>query len=65
MSEHPMLYAKQLKGLLSQSDGKDKVLALVQYAAMFTSGGEAGMALAIQKSFASARKPFRLYKVRG
>jgi len=62
MSADPMAYAKQLKGLMAQSDGKDKVLALVQYAAMFASGGEAGTALSVQKSFGAARKPFRLYK---
>ena len=43
--------------------GKDKVVALIQYAAMFTSGGEPGLALNVQKSFSAARKPFRLYKV--
>ena len=59
-----MAYATQLKGLLAKSDGKDKAIALIQYAAMFTSGGEAGYALAVQKSFSAARKPFRLYKVR-
>ena len=31
---------------------------------MFASGGELGYALAVQKSFSAARKPFRLYKVR-
>lgn len=57
-------YATQLKGLLAKSDGKDKAIALLQYAAMFTSGGEAGYALAVQKSLGAARKPFRLFKVR-
>ena len=59
-----MAYATQLKGLLAKADGKDKLIALIQYAAMFTSGGEAGYALAVQKSFSAARKPFRIYKVR-
>ena len=59
-----MAYATQLKGLLAKADGKDKFIALIQYAAMFTSGGEAGYALAVQKSFSAARKPFRIYKVR-
>jgi hypothetical protein len=31
---------------------------------MFASGGEAGTALAIQKSLGAARKPFRVFKVR-
>ena len=48
---------------MSCSAGKDKVIALIQYAAMFTSGGEPGLALNVQKSFSAARKPFRLYKV--
>lgn len=59
-----MAYATQLKGLLAKADGKDKFIALIQYAAMFASGGEAGYALAVQKSFSAARKPFRIYKVR-
>jgi hypothetical protein len=63
-SNVPLAYANCLKGLLGKSDGKDKAVALVQYVAMFTSGGEAGYALAVQKSFSAARKPFRLYKVR-
>ena len=53
---------EQCKGLLAKSDGKDKTIALLQYAAMFASGGEPGTALAVQKSLAAARKPFRLYK---
>lgn len=53
---------EQCKGLLAKSDGKDKTIALLQYAAMFASGGEPGTALAIQKSLGAARKPFRLYK---
>ena len=57
-------YYAQLKGLLAKSDGKDKALALLQYAAMFTAGGEPGYALGVQKSLASARKPFRFFKVR-
>ena len=53
---------EQCKGLLAKSDGKDKTIALLQYAAMFASGGEPGTALAVQKSLAAARKAFRLYK---
>ena len=56
--------ADQISGLLRTSDGKDKAIALLQYVAMFASGGEAGTALAIQKSLGAARKPFRVFKVR-
>jgi len=62
MADSPTAYLNQLKGLLAKADGKDKVMALIQYAGMFISAGEAGNALKIQKSFSTARKPMRLYK---
>ena len=55
-------YANQLKGLLAKADGKDKFVALLQYAAMFVSAGEPGAFLAAQKSLSAARKPFRVFK---
>ena len=55
-------YATQLKGLLAKSDGKDKFVALLQYAAMFASAGEPGRCLSAQKSLSAARKPFRVFK---
>lgn len=58
----PTAYLNQIKGLLAKADGKDKMMALIQYAGMFVSAGEAGNALKIQKSFSAARKPMRLYK---
>ena len=45
---------EQCKGLLAKSDGKDKTIALLQYAAMFASGGEPGTAL--DKSLELARQ---------
>ena len=57
-----LAYANQLKGLLAKADGKDKFVALLQYAAMFVSAGEPGRALSVQKSFSAARKPFRAFK---
>ena len=43
-----LAYANQLKGLLAKADGKDKFVALLQYAAMFVSAGEPGRALSVQ-----------------
>ena len=57
-----LTYANQLKGLLAKADGKDKFVALLQYAAMFVSAGEPGAFLAAQKSLSAARKPFRVFK---
>jgi hypothetical protein len=57
-----LTYANQLKGLLAKADGKDKFIALLQYAAMFASAGEPGAFLAAQKSLSAARKPFRVFK---
>eukprot|EP00959_Pyramimonas_sp_CCMP1952_P472059 9499434-Pyramimonas_sp.AAC.1 len=56
-------YTKAFQGLLSKSDGRDKLLAAMQYAAMFTSAGAPGVAQQVQKSLAGARKPFRVMKV--
>jgi len=55
-------YVKAFQGLLSKSDGRDKLLAAMQYAAMFASGGAPGAAQQIQKNLAGARKPFRVLK---
>ena len=57
-----LTYANQLKGLLAKADGKDKFVALLQYAAMFAAAGEPGAFLAAQKSLSAARKPFRVFK---
>ena len=57
-----IVFSNRMKGLLAKSDGKDKTLALLQYLAMFTSNGTPGNALKLQKSFGSARKPFRIFK---
>ena len=58
-----LLNLKRMKQLLSNSDGKDKTLALLQYLAMFTANGnnESKM-FQVQKSIAQARKPFRIFK---
>jgi hypothetical protein len=49
---------------LAKSDGRDKLLALLQYAAMFAAAGAPGNALKVQRNLGAARKPFRLLKVR-
>ena len=59
-----LAHCVRIKSLLSTSDGKDKVMSLMQYACMTVSGGADGDALRAQKSIASARKPFRVFKVR-
>jgi len=59
---HMERYIKAFQGLLSKSDGRDKLLAAMQYAAMFASAGAPGAAQQVQKSFAGARKPFRVLK---
>ena len=53
-----------VQGFLDKSDGRDKLLAAVQYAAMFASAGQPGDIKRIQVSVATARKVFRLLKVR-
>jgi len=56
------VYAQGAQGYLSKSDGKDKLLATLQYAAMFISAGEPGKVKQIQASIATARKVFRIMK---
>lgn len=50
------------QGFLGKSDGRDKLLATVQYAAMFISAGAPGNVKTIQSSVATARKVFRIFK---
>mmetsp|Transcript_10567 Transcript_10567/g.38843 ORF Transcript_10567/g.38843 Transcript_10567/m.38843 type:complete len:227 (+) Transcript_10567:103-783(+) len=57
-----LVSAKALSALMGKPDGKDKVLATIQYACMFLAAGSSGNALQLQKALASSRKPFRLYK---
>ena len=57
-------YLKLLISFLSKSEGKDKLLATIQYAAMLVSAGQPGIAQSIQKSLVAARKPMRVLKVR-
>lgn len=49
-------------GFLAKADGKDKLTALIQYAAMFVSAGEPGSAKKVQGSVAAARKVFRVFR---
>jgi len=58
-------YIKAAQAFLAKSDGRDKLLATLQYAAMVAAAGEAGRALKVQKNLGAARKPFRLLKARG
>ncbi|KAL3148529.1 hypothetical protein ABBQ38_013967 [Trebouxia sp. C0009 RCD-2024] len=58
----PKEHLKALNGFLKQSDGRDKLTAAVQYAAMFVSAGEAGDAKKVQTSVAAARKVFRIFR---
>ena len=57
-------YLKAAQGFLAKSDGRDKLLATLQYAAMVAAAGEAGRALKVQKNLGAARKPFRILKAR-
>ena len=57
---HYFLQATQ--GFLDKSDGRDKLLAAVQYAAMFISAGSPGEAKKVQASVAAARKVFRIMR---
>lgn len=50
------------QGFLDKSDGRDKLLAAVQYVAMFISAGTPGDAKKIQASIATARKVFRIFR---
>jgi hypothetical protein len=47
---------------LAKADGRDKLLALLQYAAMFAAAGVPGRALKVQRNLGAARKPFRVLK---
>jgi len=53
---------KTMKDLLAKSDGRDKLLATVQYALMFVHAGQAGKVKKVQGNVASARKVFRVMK---
>jgi len=64
MAPRSLEYVKCAQGMLAKSDGRDKLLALLQYAAMFAAAGTAGRALKVQRNLGAARKPFRLLKVR-
>jgi hypothetical protein len=57
-------YIKSAQVFLAKSDGRDKLLATLQYAAMVAAAGEAGRALKVQKNLGAARKPFRILKAR-
>ena len=59
-SIHPRTQA--LNGFLAKSDGKDKLTALIQYAAMWASAGVPGNARKVQASVAAARKVFRVFR---
>ncbi len=48
------------QAFLDKSDGRDKLLATVQYAAMFLAAGAHGDARRVQASVAAARKVFRV-----
>jgi hypothetical protein len=48
------------QAFLDKSDGRDKLLATVQYAAMFLAAGAPGDARRVQASVAAARKVFRV-----
>lgn len=54
--------AQAAQGFLDKSDGRDKLLAAVQYAAMFIAAGSAGDAKKVQVSVATARKVFRIMR---
>ena len=56
-------YIKAAQALLAKADGRDKLVATLQYAAMFAAAGSPGKALNVQKSLSNARKPFRVLKV--
>ncbi|KDD73237.1 peroxisomal biogenesis factor 11 [Helicosporidium sp. ATCC 50920] len=62
MAETLKVHAKVLQQLLDKFDGRDKLLATVQYAAMLISAGEAGDAKKVQASVATARKVFRILR---
>ena len=52
--------------MLGKTDGRDKMLATLQYCAMFVGGMDKNAkATTIFKALGGARKPFRFVKVRG
>ena len=53
---------KVLNSFLAKSEGKDKLLATLQYIAMLIAAGKPGNAASVQKSLVTARKPFRVLK---
>lgn len=55
-------HAKLLQQFLDKSDGRDKLLAAVQYAAMFVAAGQPGDVKKVQASVATARKVFRIMR---
>ena len=59
---HLPLPKQCFNGFLAKADGKDKLTALIQYAAMFVSAGEPGTAKKVQGSVAAARKVFRVFR---
>ena len=52
----------ELSQVLKQADGKDRVVGLLQYIALFASGGRPGPLTSIGLGLNDARRPFRLYK---
>mmetsp|Transcript_28537 Transcript_28537/g.45777 ORF Transcript_28537/g.45777 Transcript_28537/m.45777 type:complete len:307 (-) Transcript_28537:5189-6109(-) len=48
--------------VFSKADGKDRVVGLLQYIALFASGGRPGPLTSIGLGLNDARRPFRLYK---
>lgn len=57
-----LLVLQASNGLTSKADGKDKLLATLQYVFMFLSGGQPGIAKDLQVKVAAARKVFRFMK---
>lgn len=57
-------FVQAINELVGKADGKDKLLATVQYVLMLVAGGSPGLVKDLQVKVASARKVFRLMKVR-
>lgn len=57
-------FLQAINELVGKADGKDKLLATVQYVLMLVAGGTPGTVKDIQGKVASARKVFRVMKVR-
>ena len=62
LSLSPSILFQALNGFLAKADGKDKLTALIQYAAMWASAGAPGNARKVQASVAAARKVFRVFR---